>query len=137
MVRSRWLHEPSPQHERCPVTTVDYTMGGGSRVEGWFTGSVHMPVHRQRRRRAWMIGAANVGPSRCLQAVGLECGLMGGECGPEPPRVGAECEPKMPRVCRSGCHCLQAATSTHRRLVPQSADPHLRRLPMSGDTRYH
>src|SRR5262245_14608037 len=38
MVRSRWLHEPSPQHERCPVTTVDYTMGGGSRVEGWFTG---------------------------------------------------------------------------------------------------
>ena len=24
-----------------------------------------------------------------------------------------------------------------RRLVPQSANPHLRRLPMSGDTRYH
>ena len=38
-----------------------------------------------------MIGAANVGPSRCLQAVGPECGLIGGECGPEPPLVGAEC----------------------------------------------
>jgi hypothetical protein len=25
----------------------------------------------------------------------------------------------------------------HRRLVLQSADPHLRRLPMSGNTRYH
>jgi hypothetical protein len=28
-------------------------------------------------------------------------------------------------------------TSPHSRLVPQSADPHLRRLPMSGNTRYH
>jgi hypothetical protein len=28
-------------------------------------------------------------------------------------------------------------TSTHRRLVPQFADPHLRRLPMSGNTYYH
>src|SRR5262245_6708955 len=83
------------------------------------TGSVHMPVHRQRRRRAWMIGAANVSPSRCLQAVGPECGLIGGECGPEPPLVGAECEPKMPLVCRSGCRCLQAVTA-RAHLLPEA-----------------
>jgi hypothetical protein len=60
--------------------------------------------------------AAKVGLTGCLQAVGTEYGLIGRDCGPEPQRVGAECEPKTPLVCRSEGSCLQAATSTVRRL---------------------
>jgi hypothetical protein len=41
-----------------------------------------------------------------------ECGLIGSDCGFEPPLVGAECEPKTPLVCGSGYHCLRAVTPT-------------------------
>jgi hypothetical protein len=45
-----------------------------------------------------------------LQAIGDQCGLIGGECEPAPQRIGAECELKIPLVCGFGCRCLQAAT---------------------------
>jgi hypothetical protein len=48
----------------------------------------------------------------CLQAVGGECGLIGGDCGSETVLVGAECEPKTTLVCEPTAHCLQAATAT-------------------------
>jgi hypothetical protein len=54
--------------------------------------------------------AGNVSSEGCLQAVSPECGLIGGDCEPEPLLVGAECEPKTPLVCGFGCRCLQAAT---------------------------
>jgi hypothetical protein len=34
-----------------------------------------------------MLFAANVGPARCLQAVGMECGLIGWDCGFEAPHI--------------------------------------------------
>ena len=50
-----------------------------------------------------------VGSLGCLQAVGTECGLIGGECEPRPPRVGVECEPKTALVCEPIAYCLQPA----------------------------
>jgi hypothetical protein len=64
-----------------------------------------------------MLFAVNVGSRGCLQAVGPECGLIGGDCEPAPPLVGAECEPKTPLVCGFGCRCLQAATPRNAKAV--------------------
>jgi hypothetical protein len=58
--------------------------------------------------------AVTVGSVGCLRAVGVECGLMGGECEPNPVLVGAECEPKIPLVCEPTAYCLQAVTDTQR-----------------------
>src|SRR5262249_52979508 len=41
------------------------------------------------------------------------------------------------QACRSVWCGSGRRTSTHSRLVPQSPDPHLRRLSMSRDTSYH
>jgi hypothetical protein len=48
-----------------------------------------------------MTCTVNVGSAGCLQAVGSEWGLIGRDCGPEPPRIGIECEPKTALVCGS------------------------------------
>jgi hypothetical protein len=57
-----------------------------------------------------------VGSDGCLQAVGTECGLIGGDCGLTGSSVGAECEPKTPLVCEPMCRCLQAATASGQEL---------------------
>jgi hypothetical protein len=59
--------------------------------------------------------AVNVGSAGCLQAVGVESGLIGGECEPRRLLVGAEREPKTPLVCEPTCHCLQATTAKEQR----------------------
>ena len=56
--------------------------------------------------------AAHVGSASCLQAVGVECGLIGGEYGLTGSSIGPECEPETTPVCKPECYCLQAATAT-------------------------
>jgi hypothetical protein len=72
-----------------------------------------------------------MGSESCLQAVGTECELIGGDCGLEPRLVGTECEPKTPLVCGFGCHYLQAVTISQ----SEPAD-HLELLPAVGEE-YH
>jgi hypothetical protein len=50
-----------------------------------------------------------------------KCGLIGGDCEPDPALVGAECEPEMPLVCGFECRCLQAASATRSRIGQVSA----------------
>jgi hypothetical protein len=72
--------------------------------------------------RAYVIFAANVGSRGCLQAVGTECGLVGGDCEPRPPLVVAECEPGNPLVCEPTYRCLQAATYSERAVKTKVAE---------------
>src|SRR5262245_24991657 len=62
-------------------------------------------------RTAYLGLAANVGSRGRLRAVGVQCGLIGGDCGFEPPLIGEECEPKTSLVCEPIAHCLRAATA--------------------------
>jgi hypothetical protein len=51
-----------------------------------------------------------MGSASWLGAVGVQYGVVGGDCAPKPSLVGAECEPGDPFVCEPIAHCLQAAT---------------------------
>src|SRR5687768_7985325 len=67
---------------------------------------------RTPSRKAHFGFAANVGSPSCLQAVGVQYGLISDDCGLAGDSVGTKCEPKTPLVCGSRCRCLQAATNS-------------------------
>src|SRR5262249_3188302 len=64
------------------------------------------------RHPVLILFVVNVGSDGCLQAVGLDCGLIMGDCEPDRALVGAQCEPKTPLVCEPIAHCLRAITPT-------------------------
>ena len=91
-------------------------------------GDQHLSRPSPQRHRAEVMRDAGVPSSKWSPT-----GMAQGTCTVVPPHPRSASSPAR----RAMWGRRGKRTSTHRRLVPQSADPHLRRLPLSGDTLHH